>query len=350
MEKWIKTILVSLIAVFGVLLLLHAWQLPPFRTQVVVTEDAYIRGQVTIISPRVSGYVTQVPVLDYQRVKKGDLLVQIDDRILSQRLLQAEADLAQQRAGLAVSEQNKRSAEAKIRASEALVASAKVALDTAQANFDRTSSLEGRGVATQASLDAANSTLSAARAAVAQAQAAVDVAHQDLATIIVNRSSIEAAIDSAQATHRLAEIDVENTRIIAPRNGKLGEVGVQIGQYVTAGTQLMSIVPDTKWVVANFKETQLYNMEVGQPVTFKVDAIPNVVYHGRIQDYSGATAAEFSILKPDNATGNFTKVAQRLSIRISIDPDQQHLERLLPGLSVVVRTDKASEPFLSSEQ
>jgi multidrug resistance efflux pump len=177
-----------------------------------------------------------------------------------------------------------------------------------------------------------------------QAQAAVEVSRQELASTLVNRQSLEAAVQGAQAAVRLAEIDLQNTRITAPQDGQLGEVGARIGQYVAAGTQLLTLVPDRIWVVANFKETQLPGMQVGQPVTFTVDALQHAQLRGRIERFSPAAGSEFSVIRTDNATGNFTKVVQRIPVRISIDPQQELSERLVPGMSVVVSVDTKAQP------
>src|SRR5690606_26428003 len=134
-------------------------------------------------------------------------------------------------------------------------------------------------------------------------------------------------------------IDLQNTRILAPRDGRLGEVGARVGQYVTAGTQLVALVPKKIWVVANFKETQLSHMQVGQSVTFSVDALENSTLTGKIERFSPAASSEFSVLKTDNATGNFTKVVQRVPVRIAIDPGQDLTGRLAPGMSAVVTVD-----------
>ncbi|MGH6760256.1 MAG: HlyD family secretion protein [Phyllobacterium sp.] len=345
------TIIALCVGLAGVLLVLYAWQLPPFQSFIQTTENAYVRGQVTIISPQLSGYVTKVAVQDYQTVKEGDVLLQLDDRTYVQKLKQAEAALATARASLANSEQNRLSAEAKITSSEAAVASAKAALHTADANFNRINPLRKSGVMTQSDADQSESALEQARAAVHQAEAAVEVSRQDMQTVIVSRQSLEASVQSAEAAVHLAEIDLQNTRVTAPQAGKLGEVGVRLGQYVSAGTQLTSLVPEKKWIVANFKETQLSGMKIGQPVTFTVDALHNARLTGHVQEFSPATGSEFSVLKADNATGNFTKVAQRLPVSILIDPDQPQAANLAPGMSVVVSIDtqSASESVTVSE-
>jgi multidrug resistance efflux pump len=337
------TLVAIVIGVAGAALVLYAWRLPPFTSSVETTDNAYVRGQVTLISPQLNGYVAEVAVQDYQRVKAGQLLVRIDERIYEQKLQQAKATLAAQKAALANSEQTRRSNEAKIKSSEAQVDSAKAALKAADASWERIEPLLSRGVTTQKEADQARASLDQARAALSQAQAAVEVTRQDLAATLVNRSSLEAAVQGAEAAVRLTEIDLQNTRIVAPQDGRLGEVGARVGQYVSAGTQLLAVVPEKIWVVANFKETQLAGMKVGQPVALKVDALEHASLSGHIERFSPAAGSEFSVLKADNATGNFTKVAQRVPVRIAIDPGQDLAERLAPGMSVVVSVDTASK-------
>ncbi|ASV83100.1 efflux transporter, RND family, MFP subunit [Ochrobactrum quorumnocens] len=341
-KQYIRGGLALIIGFAGVFMVLWAWQLPPFKHSVETTDNAYVRGQVTIISPQVAGYVTKVDANDYQVVKQGQFLFEIDSRSYQQKLDQAEASLATKRAALANSQQSQRSAEATIQSRQAQISGANAALEVAQANAKRVEALLPRGVTTQSSADTAHGTLLQAQATVAEAQAALAVAKQDLQSIIVNRESLNADIASAEATVELAKIDLQNTRIIAPRDGKLGEVGVRLGQYVTAGTQLVSLVPNTKWVIANFKETQLYGMKVGQPVTFTVDALRHAELRGHLEAFAPAAGSEFSVIKSDNATGNFTKITQRLSVRIAIDDGQPDADLLAPGMSVVVRVDTAA--------
>ncbi|WP_134495778.1 HlyD family secretion protein [Microvirga pakistanensis] len=338
-----STILAAAAGIAGVLLVLYAWRLPPFTSTVQTTDNAYVRGQVTVISPQLAGYVAQVLVQDFQHVKAGQILVTIDDRIYEQRLEQAKATLASQQAALANSEQKQRSAEAGIASSQARVESAQAALTQAAANWNRIEPLLERGVTTQSQADQARAALDQATASLHQAQAALEVSRQDLASTLVNRQSLEAAVQGAQAAVRLAEIDLQNTKIVAPDDGELGEVGTRVGQYVSAGTQLMTVVPERIWIIANFKETQIAGMRAGQPVAFTVDALDHARLTGRIERFSPAAGSEFSVIRTDNATGNFTKVAQRIPVRIAIDPGQALAERLAPGMSVVVSVDTSTE-------
>jgi len=342
MPKFLRstaTIVAIVIGLIGLTLVLYVWRLPPFTSPVQTTDNAYVRGQVTIVSPQLSGYVAEVAVQDYQAVKAGQLLVKIDDRIYEQKLQQAQATLAAQKAALAGSEQKRRSDEARIRLSQAQVQGAEAALKAAQADWKREEPLAKRGATTQREADQARANFDEARAALSQAKASLEIARQDLAATLVNRESLVAAVQGAEAAVRLAEIDLQNTRIVAPQDGRVGEVGARIGQYVSAGTQLLALVPERIWAIANFKETQLAHMKVGQPVTFTVDALEHATLSGHIERFSPAAASEFSVIKTDNATGNFTKVVQRVPVRIAIDPDQELADRLVPGMSIVVSVD-----------
>jgi multidrug resistance efflux pump len=335
----LSTYVALAIGLAGLAVILYAWRLPPFGSALEMTENAYVRGQVTVIAPQLPGYVADVPVKDFAAVKKGDLLLQIDDRIYAQKLAQARATLAAQRAGLANSDQSRAAAEARLRAAIANVASAEAGLRTAEANWGRVEPLREREIVTQTSADQSQQALDQARASLASTNAAAEVARQDIQTAIVNRQSLVAAVEGAEASVHLAEIDLGNTRIVAPQDGTLGEVSARIGQYVAAGTQVMALVPEQIWVIANFKETQLADMQVGQKVTFTVDALRRARLSGTIERFSPAAGSEFSVIRPDNATGNFVKIAQRVPVRIAVDPGQPLAERLAPGMSVVVSVD-----------
>lgn len=331
--------LFALIALIGVLIVLYAWDLPPFRSTIQSTENATVRGQVTIISPQLSGYIVEVDVQDFQHVRQGQLLMRIDDRIYNQRLEQARAQLAAQRAALANFAQNQQSARATISQNQAAVANAAAQAQRAQADLRRVEELAADGSLSARERDAARAAHAQAVAQTAQSRAALEIARQSLKTVDVNRASLEAAVANAEAAVRLAEIDLANTRILAPRDGQLGQVTVRLGAFVNAGAQLTALVPQTMWVVANMKETQMADVRLGQPVTFTVDALNHAKMRGHVEQISPATGSEFSVITPDNATGNFVKIAQRIPVRISIDPNQELAARLRPGMSVVASID-----------
>ncbi|RAH97394.1 hemolysin secretion protein D [Acuticoccus sediminis] len=339
--RHIATLFAVALGIAGVVAVLYAWKLPPFTSTMKVTEDAYVRGRVTTLAPQLAGQIAEVAVTDFQPVHAGDVLVRIDDDIYRQRLAQAEATLAERRAALAGNKQDRIVAEAKIRSADAGVASAEATLKVAEANLGRIDKLQSRGVATKREADEQGLARDQARATRDQAKAEADQARQNLAAIATNRRSLEAEVANAQASVRLAQIDLDNTVITAPVNGRLGEVSARVGQYVTSGTRLTTLVAEDIWVVANFKETQVGGMTPGLPVSFTVDALGDAELSGTIERFSPATGSEFSVLSSSNATGNFIKVAQRLPVRIAIDPGQPLAERLAPGMSVVARVDTA---------
>jgi multidrug resistance efflux pump len=338
----LSALLFGAIALAGVLVVLYAWNLPPFHSAIQSTENALVRGQVTIISPQLSGYVTEVPVQDFQPVRKGDLLMRIDDRIYRQKLDQAKAQLASQKAALANSAQQRGTAEATIRQNQAALANANAQALRAAADSRRVEELAADGSLSARERDQTRAARAQSLAGGAQAQAALDISRQNLQSVVVNRGSLEAAVANAEAAVQLAEIDLANTRVVAPRDGQLGQVGVRQGAYVNAGAQVTAIVPDQLWVIANLKETQMAGVAVGQPATLTVDALNNAKLNGHVERISPATGSEFSVLTPDNATGNYVKIAQRIPVRISLDPNQPLVARLRPGMSVVASIDTAA--------
>ncbi|MCQ3003550.1 HlyD family secretion protein [Pseudomonas syringae] len=339
----ISSVIFASIALIGILIVLYAWQLPPFSSPVESTENALVRGQTTIISPQLSGYVFEVPVQDFQFVKAGDLLVRLDDRIYRQHLDQSLAQLGIQKASLANNLQQRRSAEATIAQRKAALENSIAQGRKAAADLRRNQALVTDGSVSKSELDVSRAADAQANAAIAEARAALDIAKEDLQTVIINRGSLEASVANAEAAIELARIDLSNTRILAPRDGQLGQIGVRLGAYVNSGAQLMALVPDRLWVIANMKETQMVNVRLGQPVTFTVDALGHEKMHGRVQRISPATGSEFSLLPADNATGNFVKISQRIPVRIIVEPNQPLAKRLRPGMSVVVSIDTSQD-------
>ncbi|MFZ6647410.1 HlyD family secretion protein [Undibacterium sp. TJN25] len=346
---------ITLPILLGVLLVLYAWHLPPFSSAIETTENAYVRGSVTLIAPKVDGYVTEVLVQDFNSVTAGQVLVKLDDRNYRAKLEQARSILAVQETALTNFPQTLRVREANVQVGEAQIASTRAQLSNARAQLAKATADMRRVDAlmkedslsqrehdlTQAALQQAEAGAKQAEAVVRQADANSISSKQELTSVKVNRSALEASVANAKASVRLAEIDLENTSIRAPRSGQVGEVGVKLGQYVVPGTQLMPLVPSTVWVVANFKEAQTARMEPGQPVSFTVDGLADAKLKGTIERISPATGSEFSAIRPDNATGNFTKIPQRLLVRISIDPSDPLSARLRPGMSVVASVDTA---------
>jgi len=335
----LTTAAIIMVALAAIVAVLYGWGLPPFADGAAATENAYVRGRSTVIAPQVSGYVVAVAVHDYQDVRRGDVLARIDDRIYRARVAQAEAALNARLADLANSAQAHASRVAALESQRAALANANAQLDRTQAEMVRTNELIQQGWITRRDRDQHLAELRQTEAAVRQASAAGDIARDDIQAVEVNRTALMAQVEAARAQLRLAQIDLENTVIRAPEDGRLGEIGVRLGQYVTNGTNLMTLVPPDRWVIANFKETQIRNMADGQRASFTVDALGGVRIYGRIERLSPAAGSEFSVLRPDNATGNFVKVPQRIGVRITIDPNQPAARRLAPGMSVVARVE-----------
>ncbi len=336
--------LILLLAVTGIAAVLAAWRVWPFTTAYESTDNAYVRGRTTVIAPQVSGYVTRVLVRDFENVKAGQPLVAIDDRIYAQRVEQAQAQVENAQATLANATQTAASRQASFGAQGAAVANARAQLMRAQADMNRVNDLVTDGSVSLRERDQTLAALRQAQAQLNQAEAAQEIARQDIRTVEVGRGGQQAGVSGARAALRLARIDLANTVIRAPEAGRLSEVGVRVGQYVTAGSQLMFLVPPETWVIANFKEAQTARITVGQRASFTVDALANARLTGRVERISPAAGSEFAVLKSDNATGNFTKVPQRIAVRIRVDPGQRLAERLRPGMSVQARVDTDGVP------
>jgi multidrug resistance efflux pump len=335
----LTTIAIVLVAIAAIFAVLYGWGLPPFANGDATTENAYVRGRSTVIAPQVSGYVVEVAAHDYQDVRRGQVLARIDDRIYRARVAQAEAALNARLADLANSAQARASRTAALESQRASLANARAQLDRTQAEMVRTNELIQHGWITRRDRDRNLAELRQTEAAVRQAAAAGDIAREDIRSVEVNRSALQAQVEAARAQLRLAQIDLENTVIRAPEDGRLGEIGVRLGQYVTNGNNLMTLVPPDRWVIANFKETQIRGMADGQRASFTVDALGGARIYGHLERLSPAAGSEFSVLRPDNATGNFVKVPQRIGVRIVIDPNQPLASRLSPGMSVVARVE-----------
>jgi multidrug resistance efflux pump len=332
------------VLIVGVLLALYSWRLGPFVGSTQVTDNAYVRGQTTVISPQVNGYVVQVLVQDFDRVAAGQPLVRIDDRIYRQRVQQAQANVAAQIANLNNSQQSQRSSQASAAGQAAAVENARAQLLRAQADMRRVNELVAERSLSLRERDQTLAALRQAEAAVRQAQAQRSVAQEQVRTVTVGRGGLQAAVENARAAQRLAEIDLSNTVIRAPQAGQVSELGVRLGQYVTAGGQLLFLVPERVWVVANFKEAQTARIVPGQRATIRVDALGGERLTGHVERLAPAAGSEFSVIRPDNATGNFVKVAQRIAVRIAIDPGQPLAARLRPGMSVEAKVDTAGSP------
>jgi membrane fusion protein, multidrug efflux system len=308
------------------------------------TDDAYVESDISLISPKIEGYIKEVRVEDNQHVKAGDVLFVIDDSDFAAKVAAAQAAVDGEVASVATFETRHDHQVAMINQAEAMVASANAELN--RANFDqkRYVSLVTSEVATKQRYETAEADATKAAANLLRAKAALEAEKQQLALIDAEKHEEQAKREQARAALRLAQNDLDNTVIRAPVDGVIGNRAGQVGQYVKPGTQVALLVPLPKvYVTANFKETQLTRMRAGQRVEISVDAYPDQVIEGKLESFAPASGAEFSLLPPDNATGNFTKIVQRVPVRIAVPTDGPLSSLLRPGLSVVVNVDTKAE-------
>ncbi len=278
---------------------------------------------------------------DFARVRRGEVLVTIDPRTYQQQVEQASADLSVRVTNLDNNRQTLARARADVAEQDAAVANARAQLAKALADAERSSDLVRDGSVSARENDQNIATSRQAQAGVAQAVAARDSALEQVRSVQVNNAALAAQVRQARAALGAAWLQLEHTVIRAPVDGQLSEVGVHAGQYVAAGAQLFFLVPPEIWVTANYKEAETRHMAVGQPATLTVDALGETRIRGHVDRLAPATGSQFAVLKPNNATGNFIKVPQRIGVRILVDAGQPLAGRLRPGLSVEARVDTA---------
>jgi membrane fusion protein (multidrug efflux system) len=328
------------------------------------TDDAYLRADMTPLSTRISGTVRKVNVGDYESVKAGQTLLELDDDDYRANMDQAKAALAASEASLADNQAAKRIQDAQIMAAEAGIVQAKAAIDGAKAGIaavapqaeraltelHRQEALFGSKAATHQQLETATAqegqlggTLEARRADVSRAEGVLAASQSQLEAAKRQREALDtkdgvykADVEAKKAAIVVAQVNLAYTRIAAPTDGTVGERHSLAGQLVAPGTQVIDLVRNEVWIQANYKETQLTNMRVGDPADIRVDTFPNQVFYGRVIQLSPASGSQFALLPPDNATGNFTKVVQRIPVKIVLSPGQPYLDRLRPGFSAVV--------------
>jgi membrane fusion protein, multidrug efflux system len=306
----------------------------------VSTDDAYVKADNTTVAPKVSGYLHEVLVGDNERVKGGQVLARIDDRDFSVALEQAKADVAAAQAAIT-------SKRAQLDVQQAIIDAAKATLDvdTASATFakqenKRYTDLAATGYGSVQNAQSAQSRDAGALAAIERDKANLASALKQVELLKAEIAQADAAASRANALQQQAELNLSYTTIIAPIDGVVGNRTLRAGQYVQAGTQLMSLVPASgAYVIANFKETQLTDVQAGQPVDIDVDMFPGRPVHGHVDSLAPASGQEFALLPPDNATGNFTKVVQRIPVKIALDASSVELR---PGMSVIptIQTQK----------
>jgi membrane fusion protein (multidrug efflux system) len=359
---------VLLLAVAVIVTLTRNWNAWEGGRAEQITDDAFVRGDLTPLSTKVAGIVRSVSVTDYQRVRAGDLLVQLQDEDYQAQLAQAGAAIEAAKAAM---ENNRRQRElqdtriqralAGIDQAKAQIAAAEAGMNAVQADVVRTRAERTRQesllasqattpqrveaavadqqrLAAQAASRAAD--LEQAKTALRSNEIAVESERRSKNVLESQERQLVADLHAKEAGFTVAQVNLGYAKIQAPADGTVGERQVRPGQLVSPGTQVMTLVADTKWVQANFRETQLTHMKVGDAVEIRVDQYPGKIVRGKVLEIAPASGSQFALLPPDNATGNFTKVVQRIPVKISLD-DPQLASQLRPGLSVtaVVRTN-----------
>ncbi len=305
------------------------------------TDDAYVVGDVTPLAAKVSGYVKTVAVGDYQRVRKGDLIVEIDPSDYAAALEQAEASREAAEAALENLANQKDVQRALIRQAEATIVATEADLTRFQLELKRQQDLlETRIAGLPQLVEQAQDNEKRTQAQLLLNKAQVDQQKALLASLDVQEKQLRAQLDGARAAVDLARNNLNYTRIVSPADGLVGERQVRPGQFINAGSQVIDVVPlPNLWVIANYKETQMTNVRLGEPASVTVDAFPDLRLTGRVDSWAPGTGATFALLPPDNATGNFTKVVQRVPVKITLDPNPALGALVRPGMSVVATVD-----------
>jgi membrane fusion protein, multidrug efflux system len=391
LKLWMVPALILLMALAIVFLIAGNWNAWASEKAEQETDDAYTRADLTPLSTKVAGLVATVAVSDYQSVKAGALLVQLRDDDFHAQVQQAEAGVAsgedaiinnqrqkelqdarivQAGASIGAAEAQIKAADAGIEAANSTIANARSAINGSKADVERTKlerrrqealiatesathqkveqavADQERFAATQASREAdlANATaqlasreadLARAKAQLGSATAEVEVQKRQRAVLDSQELLLRADLNAKRAALSLAHTNLGYTRIVAPEDGIVSERKVRAGQLVSPGTQVLTLVQSGVWVQANYKETQVRHMHAGDGAEIKIDAFPGLVFHGKVDQVAPASGSQFALLPPDNATGNFTKIVQRVPVKIVLQPGQTELDRLRPGLSVI---------------
>jgi membrane fusion protein (multidrug efflux system) len=368
-QKYFTPVLVVLLALAVLVTVTRSWNSWEGGKAEQVTDDAYIRGDLTPLSTKVAGIVSALHVTDYQQVHRGDLLVELQDNDYQAQVDQAKAAAAAAKAAIENNRREKQLQRAKIdRAlagvlqAQAEISAAQAGIAAAQADLNRTLSERRRQEAlietnsttrqkveqvvaaeqgSRAQLASRQASLEQAKAGLSSCQSAVEAERRGLEVLNSKELLLIADLQGKEAALVGAQVNLGYTRIEAPGDGTVGERQVRPGQLVSPGTQVIPFVDKMKWVQANYRETQLTNVKVGDPAEIRIDEYPGQIIHGRVVEIAPASGSQFALLPPDNATGNFTKVVQRIPVKIGLD-DASLAANLRPGLSVVatVRTSQ----------
>jgi membrane fusion protein (multidrug efflux system) len=330
-----------LLGIVGLVALGYWWLVGRFIQS---TDDAYLQADSVTVAPKVSGYVTDVYVGDNASVKAGDPLVRLDARQYQAALDQSTATVDARRADVERAQAGIKQQQAAIEQARAQLQVAQVSARHAEDEVRRYGPLAKSGAESGDQLSVLISNRDQAKASVAADQAALDQAQARMADLHAQIAQAQAQLEAAQASTKQAQLDLQDTLVRASLSGRVGDRTVRVGQFAQPGTRLMTVVPvQSIYLTANFKETQIGRMRAGQSATVHVDALPDADLHGVVDSFAPGTGSQFALLPPENATGNFTKIVQRVPVRIRIDTDEQTRKRLVPGLSVTVDVDTRSD-------
>lgn len=307
------------------------------------TDNAYLKADNVIISPKISGYVVEVSVRDNQKVNAGQPLVRIEADDYQAKVEQQGAATLAQEAGLVTLDRQKSLQRSQILQAQAALRAALAQANKATQDYARDKALLAKGFATKDQTDNSRLAVDLAEAGVARSKAELQAARDQLAVTDAREAQNKADLQQTVALAKIGQLDLRHATLQAPINGFIGNKAVEVGQYVRAGTQLMTVVPlDKVFVVANFKETQIKNMHPGQQAKIIVDAYAGKTFEGVIDSIAPAAGSEFSLLPPENATGNFTKIVQRVPVKIALPSNLALTQNLRPGMSVAVTIDTRS--------
>ncbi len=334
---WLLRLVILVIAAGIVALFVIRWDTWVGQASRQTTDNATVRGDITPLSAQVDGYVDRVAVTDFQLVKAGDLLVEIDDQDYRARVDQAAADVLGADAAIQNLKARKDLQHAEIDQAQSVIAATQADVDRTKLELNRQQTLLGTTFGTAQRVEQAVADEKRFEAVLTRNQAELEAARRQMGVLDTQELQLRADAKAKNAALELARTNLGYTRITAPVDGMVGERGVRAGQYLRPGTQVISVVPlDNVWVIANYKETQLTRVAIGQKAEVTFDTFPGTTVTGRVDSIAPASGSQFSLLPPDNATGNFTKVVQRIPVKIRLDPGSPLAGRLRPGMSAVV--------------
>lgn len=336
-KKKKSTLRYVIITVVVIVAAIFAWTKISYAIAHENTDDAQVETQISPVLPRVSGYVKTIAVKDYDSIKAGQLLVEIDDADLQTQLLQMQADYESAQADILNAEAALKNATIGLNTNRGTINLSSIKVQQAQEDYERNQNLYADQAITKKQLDDSKFNLEQAKQASSNNQSELSTAQSHIAVLQAGLQKAKAGLATKAAAIQQEQLKISYTKIYAPQSGKLGKLNISAGQFVQAGSPLFSIVNDTTyWIIANFKETQIRKFYPGMPVEISLDAYPDSTLQGSIASLSEATGARFSLLPPDNSSGNFIKVTQRVPVKININNVSEYQNILRAGLSAYI--------------